>query len=446
MTCGIAEQDRQRVGAEDRRGRPAISPSELPTRRWARAARPGRRGGPARPAAAGSRRPRRCAGRLAGEDLLGVRVGPVLADERENRGQVVRTRRARRPRETANRFLTQEPSPGRWEESAPVRGRDHGGAPTARAHRLHRCVSRKGHRSARRRRLRNTTGLGSLLNSSALGGRVTHAVDACPATRSTVRLRGATDRLRSTAGAIGGTAPAICVRLLLVAMFGLGLTMFVPGIGPGRGRGVVGTLHDQPSGPIEGVADHRRRPPTATRSSQVESDENGRWEVELPSPASTRSRIDADDLPDGVTLSGEDSRTVTVDEGRRQPVNLGARGRQPRRPVGGGVARHPAVRRRPALRPADRDLRGRPVADLRHDRADQLRARRAGHDRRRRRVVHQRRRRRAADPGGAASPWSWEPPSERSTNSACGGRCADGAPDWSRRWSSRSGCRWCCAT
>jgi hypothetical protein len=28
-----------------------------------------------------------------------------------------------------NRFLTQEPSPGRWVETAPVNSRDHGGAP-----------------------------------------------------------------------------------------------------------------------------------------------------------------------------------------------------------------------------------------------------------------------------------------------------------------------------
>ena len=32
---------------------------------------------------------------VAGEDVLGVRVGPVLADEREHGGQVVGTRGAR---------------------------------------------------------------------------------------------------------------------------------------------------------------------------------------------------------------------------------------------------------------------------------------------------------------------------------------------------------------
>src|SRR4030095_7065426 len=45
----------------------------------------------------------------------------------------------------------------------------------------------------------------------------------------------------------------------------------------------------------------------------------------------------ADDLPEGVTLAGEDNRTVTVAEGRRQFVNLGLR-HGSRGAAGGGIA------------------------------------------------------------------------------------------------------------
>ncbi len=112
------------------------------------------------------------------------------------------------------------------------------------------------------------------------------------------------------------------MRLLLVAMFGLGLTMFVPGTAQAEGEAVVGTLTTSKSGPIEGVQ-ITVETADGEEVDQVESDENGRWEVELPEPGQYVVTIDADGLPEGVTLSGEDSRTVTVDEGRRQPVNLG---------------------------------------------------------------------------------------------------------------------------
>ena len=112
------------------------------------------------------------------------------------------------------------------------------------------------------------------------------------------------------------------VRLLLVAMFGLGLTFFVPGTAQAEGEALVGTLTTSRSGPIEGV-EITVETADGEEVEQVESDENGRWEVELPEPGQYVVSINADDLPEGVTLSGEDSRTVTVDEGRRQPVNLG---------------------------------------------------------------------------------------------------------------------------
>jgi branched-subunit amino acid ABC-type transport system permease component len=110
--------------------------------------------------------------------------------------------------------------------------------------------------------------------------------------------------------------------MLLVAVFGLGLATIVPGLAQAEGEAVAGTLQTSRSGPIEGVQ-ITVETADGEEIDQVESDEDGRWSVELPGPGQYVVSIDADDLPEGVTLSGEDSRTVTVDEGRRQPVNLG---------------------------------------------------------------------------------------------------------------------------
>jgi branched-chain amino acid transport system permease protein len=55
----------------------------------------------------------------------------------------------------------------------------------------------------------------------------------------------------------------------------------------------------------------------------AESDEDGRWVVELPGDGEYTVTIDADDLPDDVELgSGGDSRTVTVSPGRVQPISF----------------------------------------------------------------------------------------------------------------------------
>jgi neutral amino acid transport system permease protein len=110
--------------------------------------------------------------------------------------------------------------------------------------------------------------------------------------------------------------------MLLVGIFGLGLSVVVPGIAQAEGEAVTGTLQTSRSGPIEGIV-ITVSTPDGEEVEQVESDEDGRWEVELPGPGQYVVSINADDLPEGVTLGGEDSRTVTVDEGRRQPVNLG---------------------------------------------------------------------------------------------------------------------------
>jgi neutral amino acid transport system permease protein len=112
--------------------------------------------------------------------------------------------------------------------------------------------------------------------------------------------------------------------MLLVLTFGLGLAAFAPGIAQAEasGEAVTGTLQTSRSGPIEGV-EVLVETADGERIEEVESDEDGRWSVDLPAPGDYVVSIDADDLPEGVTLSGEESRTVTVAEGRRQPVNLG---------------------------------------------------------------------------------------------------------------------------
>jgi branched-chain amino acid transport system permease protein len=103
--------------------------------------------------------------------------------------------------------------------------------------------------------------------------------------------------------------------MLLVGLFGLGLATVVPGLAQAEGEAVAGTLQTSRSGPIEGVQ-VTVETADGEEVDQVESDENGRWSVELPGPGQYVVSIDAEALPEGVTLSGEDSRTVTVDEGR----------------------------------------------------------------------------------------------------------------------------------
>jgi neutral amino acid transport system permease protein len=117
-------------------------------------------------------------------------------------------------------------------------------------------------------------------------------------------------------------AHGIVVRVLLVLAFGLGLAALTPGVAQAEGEAVAGTLQTSRSGPIEGV-EVLVENADGERIDEVETDEDGRWSVDLPAPGEYVVTIDADDLPEGITLSGEDSRTVTVAEGRRQPVNIG---------------------------------------------------------------------------------------------------------------------------
>jgi neutral amino acid transport system permease protein len=112
------------------------------------------------------------------------------------------------------------------------------------------------------------------------------------------------------------------VRMLLVAVFGLGIAMIAPGIAQAEGEAVSGTLQTSRSGPIEGV-EVTVETADGEEIEAVETDEAGHWEVELPGPGQYVVSINADDLPEGVTLRGEDSLTVTVEAGRRTPVRLG---------------------------------------------------------------------------------------------------------------------------
>jgi neutral amino acid transport system permease protein len=114
----------------------------------------------------------------------------------------------------------------------------------------------------------------------------------------------------------------LLIRLLLVACFGLSLAAFAPGVAHAEGEALVGTLQTSRSGPIDGVE------VTVTTADGDDvgtstTDSDGKWSVDLPGPGQYVVTVNADDLPDGVSLTGEDSRTVTVAAGRRQPVAFG---------------------------------------------------------------------------------------------------------------------------
>lgn len=128
------------------------------------------------------------------------------------------------------------------------------------------------------------------------------------------------------------------VRLLLVLAFGLGLAAFSPGVAQAEAASeqVAGTLQTSRSGPIEGI-EVLVEDEGGQRIDEVETDENGRWSVDLPGPGRYTVTIDADDLPEGVELAGEDNRTVNVDEGRRQAVIIGLEDGS--RGSGGGTVR-----------------------------------------------------------------------------------------------------------
>ncbi len=103
------------------------------------------------------------------------------------------------------------------------------------------------------------------------------------------------------------------VALTGFAVF-LGLSVATQTPASAEGETVRGTLATSLSGPLEDVE------VTVTDDSgdevdQVQTDEQGRFEVELPGAGTYTVTINADDLPDGVTTSATE-RTVTVAEGR----------------------------------------------------------------------------------------------------------------------------------
>jgi branched-subunit amino acid ABC-type transport system permease component len=130
---------------------------------------------------------------------------------------------------------------------------------------------------------------------------------------------------RSGGSALRGRAPAwhrLAVRLLLVVAFAAGLASLTPGIAQAAGEAVAGTLQTSRSGPIEGV-EVVVSTPAGDEIDTVKSDGDGKWSVDVPGPGQYVVSIDPGELPDGITLSGAKSRTVTVEAGRRQFVNLG---------------------------------------------------------------------------------------------------------------------------
>jgi neutral amino acid transport system permease protein len=122
-------------------------------------------------------------------------------------------------------------------------------------------------------------------------------------------------------GRLGGRRPLIIA--LLIAAFAAALATVVPGVAHAEGEQVRGTLTTSASGPIEGV-EITVETADGEEIDSVETDEAGRFVVDLPGPGEYVVSLDAESLPEGVEVgSAGDSRAVTVETGRRLPVNFG---------------------------------------------------------------------------------------------------------------------------
>ncbi|MCF6507517.1 branched-chain amino acid ABC transporter permease [Blastococcus sp. MG754426] len=115
------------------------------------------------------------------------------------------------------------------------------------------------------------------------------------------------------------------LRLLLVALFTAGLATLTPGLAQAEqaaSEQVTGTLRTSLSGPLEDV----EVVVTDAGGDEVgtdETDENGRFAVDLPGPGEYTVTVPEDALPEGVEFNAGNSRTVTVDAGRTQGVIIG---------------------------------------------------------------------------------------------------------------------------
>jgi branched-chain amino acid transport system permease protein len=111
--------------------------------------------------------------------------------------------------------------------------------------------------------------------------------------------------------------------LLLVTLFGLAIAALTPGSASAAGEQVRGTLTTNTTGPIAGVT-ITVETPDGQEVGTAESDERGRFSVPVPGPGEYVVTLDAESLPEGVSIgSAGDTRTVTVDVNGREPVNFG---------------------------------------------------------------------------------------------------------------------------
>jgi branched-subunit amino acid ABC-type transport system permease component len=109
------------------------------------------------------------------------------------------------------------------------------------------------------------------------------------------------------------------LRLVLVLLFAGGVAALTPGLASAEGETVSGTLRTRGGGPIPGV-DVTVKTADGADVDTATTDDNGRWSVEVPGAGQYTVTLDTGGLPEGITLRGEDTRTVTVDTNRNQGV------------------------------------------------------------------------------------------------------------------------------
>ena len=111
----------------------------------------------------------------------------------------------------------------------------------------------------------------------------------------------------------------------------------------------------------------------------AETNDEGRWEVDLPGPGAYTVTLITDTLPDGVPGPERESTEIEVTSGRRRPVNF----QLDESSAGAAAAERPSTAERIAQAtfngikqgPDNRPGRCGTVAHLRHDGSDQLRPR-----------------------------------------------------------------------